>query len=80
MADTIKSAYQLKLLAGFTDGDTRTITVDNPRSNLTASEIRAINALAADVLIGDKYGAAFAELKDANVVETETTYLDLSNE
>lgn len=77
MADKTKTSYQLKLLAGFADGDTRTINIDNPRSDLTASEINAINALAAGVLIGDKYGAAFAELKDANIVETRTTYLDL---
>lgn len=77
MADKTKLSYQLKLLAGFADGDTRTITLENPKPNLTASEINAINALAAGVLIGDKYGAAFAELKDANIVETQTTYLDL---
>lgn len=77
MADKVKSEMSLKLLAGFTDGDDRTISLPNPKNNLTASEINAINELAQGVLIGDKYGAAFAELKDANVVTATTTYLDL---
>lgn len=77
MADKVKTETTLKLLAGFTDGDDRTISVPNPRSDLTSADINAINELAKGVLIGDKYGAAFAELKDANIVTSTTTYLDL---
>lgn len=77
MADKIKTSYQLKLLAGFKDGDTRTIAIDNPRGGLTATDIKEINALADGVLIGDKYGSAFAELKDAGVYTITSTELDI---
>ena len=78
MADKTRTSYQLKLLAGFTDGDTRTITIDNPRGNLTKSDINAINTLAANVLIGDKYGSQFGAFKEAGIYNTTTTELDLS--
>lgn len=77
MADKVSTSRQLKLLMGFSDGDDRTLALDNPRANLTAAEIKAINSLMAGVIIGDKYGASFAELKDANIETTRTTVFDL---
>ena len=47
MADTIKSSNELKLEAGFYDNDTRTITLENPKSNLTKADILAVGNLAA---------------------------------
>lgn len=77
MADVLKQEEQLKLLAGFTDGDERTITMPNPRADLTAADINAVGELAKGVLIGDKYGAPFLTFKDANTYDTTTIKYDL---
>ena len=76
MADSTKSTYQLKLLAGFSDEDDRSITIDNPKSGLTWAQIEALETYAAPVLIGDKYGASFTRFKEAKYVESTTIYVD----
>lgn len=77
MADITKTTQTLKLLAGFADADDRTVSLDNPRDNVTEADIRSFETAAAPVLIGDKYGAAFTRFKTASVVNTTTKYLDL---
>lgn len=69
---------ELKLLAGFADEDDRTLTIINPRNNLTAEQINAVGELAVGVLIGDKYGATFTRFKEANYVEGTTTTYDFT--
>lgn len=78
MADKTTSTNELKLVAGFADGDERTIRYPNPKSNITAAQINALNASASSVLIGDKYGAPFNMFLDAAIVEKTTTDLDLT--
>lgn len=78
MADKSTTTRELKLVAGFVDGDERTITYPNPKSTITAAQIEALNSLAADVLIGDKYGAPFNMFLDAEIVDKMTTKLDLT--
>jgi len=78
MADITKTTQTLKLLAGFADADDRTISLDNPRNNVTEADIRSFETAAAPVLIGDKYGAAFTRFKTASIVNTTTKYLDLA--
>ena len=78
MADQIKTSSVLSLVAEFTDGDDRTINLDNPKSGLTASVINACASYAPGVLIGDKYSADFYRFKSAKVVERTTVYLDLA--
>lgn len=80
MSDKVKTSYQLKLIAGFTDGDERTITVDNPKPNITAEQIKALDSLAANVIIGDKYGAPFSTFRDAGIQESTIVYLDIESE
>ena len=80
MADTIKTSKQLKLVAGFIDGDDRTISLDNPRDNITAAEIQAMDSIAAGVIFGDKADADFRKWKSAKVVESTVKYLDLTTE
>ena len=75
MADTTKTSKQLKLVAGFVDGDDRTIAIDNPKDDITAEEIQALPAESA--IVGDKAGAAFKQWKSAAIVETTVTTLDL---
>jgi len=80
MADTTKTTKQLKLVAGFEDGDERTITIENPKDNITAEQIKALNAKAAMVLVGDKYGAPFSIFKDAGIYLTTQVDLDLQSQ
>lgn len=79
MADKSTVVNQLKIVAGFTDGDERTISYDNPKDNITAADIRALDSLAAGVLIGDKYGAPFSTFKDAGIYEITKVELDLND-
>ena len=78
MADTFKTNKALKIVAGFADGDERTISIDNPSATVSAAAISALDSLASGVLIGDKYGAAFTKFKDAGIYETTTVYLDIA--
>ncbi len=78
MADVTKTTKVLSLVAEFTDGDDRTLNLDNPKNDLTAAQINALNAPAANVLIGDQDQAAFKQFKTAKVITSTVTYLDLT--
>lgn len=78
MADVTKTTYELKLLAAFADEDDRTITITDPRSDVTATDIHNFAEKAAPVLIGDKYGATFTRFKEARYVEKSVTTLDMT--
>lgn len=78
MAHVTKTSKQLKIVAGFEDGDDRTITVENPKSNVTAAQINELKDVAKYALIGDKADAAFTGWKDARIVESTTVYLDIT--
>ena len=78
MSDKITTSKTLKIVAGFSDGDERTISIDNPSATVTAAAISALDSLASGVLIGDKYGAAFTKFKDAGIYQTTTMYLDIA--
>ena len=80
MADTVKSSSELKLVYDFYDGDTRTMTLENPKSNLTSASIKAVATLAAAThpIIGDKGGAAVVGISNAKTISKTTTYLDLT--
>ena len=79
MADTIKSANELKLEGYFADGDTRTITLSNPKANLTAADIKTVETTTKTTqpIIGDKGGAEFVRFKRARVIEQQKVYLEL---
>lgn len=78
MADVTKTTKNLSLVAEFTDGDDRTITLDNPVNGLSAADINALNVPAANVLIGDKDQADFLRFKSAKVKTSTVTYLDIT--
>lgn len=78
MADVIKTTSSLSIVAAFTDGDDRTLTLENPKGGLSAADIEALNAPASDVLIGDKTGADFSRFKSAKKKSSTITYLDLT--
>ena len=77
MADVIYTEKSLKLLAGFADEDDRTISITDPKENLTWENIETLANLATPVLIGDKYGAAFTRFKSADYVDRRTVDFDL---
>ena len=78
MADRAVVKSTLSLVAEFHDGDTRTITLDNPKNGLTAEDILDTTDGAKEVLIGDKTGAPFLRWASAKKISATTTYLDLS--
>ena len=79
LADVVKSSYILKIKLGFADGDTRIINLDNPKSNLQASQVHELSQFIKtnNLLIGDKYGADSAGILYADIVESMKTTLDL---
>lgn len=80
MADKVKSVRELKLVAGFEDGDDRTLAFPDPKDNLTKTQITAAAFVKAAkaALVGDKAGAGMTGWKSAKVFESTTTYLDLT--
>ena len=77
MSDKITTSKTLKIVAGFSDGDERTISIENPRANVAAADIKALDSLAGGVISGDKYGAPFITFKDAGIYETTKVVLDI---
>ncbi len=79
MADKIKETYALKIKFGFADGDTRNVSLDNPKSDLQASEIHSLSNFIKEnnLLIGDKYGADSAGILTADIVESTKITLDI---
>ena len=82
MADILKTAYNLIIETAFVDGDTRTLTIKNPRSNISRSDITDLNSYMQEnnILIGDKDGSTFGRIKKVTRRSSTTTYLDISDE
>lgn len=80
MADTIKTSNDIIIDTMYVDGDTRKITLKNPKETIPASVIESIGSYLAtsQVLIGDKTGAAFGRINTATKRAKTTTTLDLS--
>lgn len=79
--DVVTSTREGKLLVKFYDGDTRTITIDNPKNNLTAATINAFvsnNLVATQPLIGDKTGASLTGAESFKIIEKTDRKLDLT--
>lgn len=79
MADTVSRSYELKIESMFVDGDTRTFNIKNPKSNISNSDIVALNQQMQrdNILVGDKYGGRFGKIIMASKVDKMTTNLDL---
>ena len=79
MADIIKTTSELLIECLFRDGDTRTITLRNPRANLSSTDIENLETFMStnNIIIGDREGADFWKIKKAFTRNTTTTYLDL---
>lgn len=80
MASTKVTTYEtLAIVAEFTDEDTRTITIDNPKASITSAMIQDVQTKAAGVLIGDKEGAAFSRIKTVDRRVGTTTRINFTS-
>ena len=79
MADIVKTASLLNIECVFLDGDTRTITLKHPRSNVSSSDIENLETFMEtnQIIIGDRDSSDFRKIKKAVKRNTTTTYLDL---
>ena len=82
MADIVKTIRTASMVAEFSDGDTRTLTQNDP---LTTNEslVAAINDFATyckanNIIIGDKASGSFSRIREAKVTKTTTTNFDLT--
>ena len=75
MAIVVTPESILKIEYYFVDGDTRTQTINNARSDVTASEIRELQAMIrqGNLLIGDKNQATFGKISKATFTRRATT-------
>lgn len=78
--DTVTSSREGKLVVSFYDSDDRTITIDNPRTDLTATDINNLVTLmsATQPIIGDKTGASVVGAESFKIYEKEVRILDLT--
>ena len=81
MADVVKQTSTLKIDMLFVDGDTRTVTLKNPKANIAQSEITSLQSFlqANNAIIGDKEGATFGSIMKATRITQATTELDINN-
>ena len=79
MADIVKTASLLNIECVFLDGDTRTITMKNPRSNISSSDIENLETFmqTENIIIGDRDSSDFRKIRKAVKRNTTTSYLDL---
>ena len=79
--DTITSSREGKFVVKFYDGDDRTVTIDNPKTNLTATQVKAVvdYMIENQPLIGDKAGASITGAGDTfKIIEKTERKLDLT--
>lgn len=81
MADIRTTTRELKIIAYFVDGDTRNITLKDPKSNLTSTEIENLQTWMQtnQPVIGDKMGAAFGKIQTATTTIKVEISLDIDN-
>lgn len=81
MPDITATSETLKIENLFVDGDTRTITLKNPRTGITSQDIRDLESFmqANSIIIGDKYSGTFGKIGSVTKVTENKTYLDLNN-
>lgn len=88
MADKTTTSYELKFEWLFLDGDTRVLTLKNPKAEITKAEITALEQLILDapqeatdvstpLLIGDRASSQFRRINLVTRETITTTELDL---
>ena len=81
MADTRTITDQLKIENYFVDGDTRTITLKNPKTNITQTEIQELLTFMHNtgIIVGDKMGATFGKIMTVTSVRKTRIDLDINS-
>lgn len=80
MADKTTTTETVQIMAEFADGDTRTLSIENPSSaeSIGAAVYNLQTFLQNNsVLLGDKAGAAFSRFAYANMLIKTKSVLDL---
>lgn len=80
MADQVKDTTSLKLDFLFVDGDTRSLTLKNPKSTVSTSDIESLQTFmrTSNVVIGDRDGGTFGRIDKVTKVTERKVYLDYS--
>lgn len=80
MADVSSTSETLKIENYFVDGDTRTITLKNPKQSITTSDIEELQAYmrANNIIVGDKMAGTFGKISAVTRVSETKTYLDFT--
>ena len=80
MADIRTETDRLNIEMYFVDGDTRTITLKNPKMNIATSEIASLNTWLQDnnAIVGDKMGATFGKITKVTTITQTKIDLDLT--
>lgn len=79
--DTVTSSCEGKLKVNFYDGDDRTITFDNPREDLTATDINTVvnSWKTTQPFVGDKSNSAsLVSAESFHIITKTKTQLDIS--
>lgn len=82
--DVMSTTRELKINNLFVDGDTRTITLKNPKETITSAEIEELETLIKNgtgeqsILVGDKYGSDFKRIQTVTKIEKTTVNYDIS--
>lgn len=79
MADISKNESILNIECVFLDGDTRTITLKNPKRSVSSSDIENLETFMQEnnIIIGDRDLSDFRKIRQAIKRNITTTYLDL---
>ena len=80
MADVSATSETLKIENYFVDGDTRTITLKNPKQSITTSDIEELQNYmrANNIIVGDKMAGTFGKISQVTRVSETKTYLDFT--
>lgn len=83
MADTQTTTYELRFDMLFTDTDTRTLTIKNPKASITTEDITELQTLILNggestLLVSDKTEASFLKFTSVESVQSTRTVLDIS--
>lgn len=79
---TSKTEYNLRIDNLFVDGDTRAITLRNPKDTISAGEIADLNAFMQlnNVIIGDKAEGTFGRISKVTRITKQTLNIGLEVE
>ena len=69
--ETTSATRNMNVGLAFFDGDTRTLTIPNPKTNLTKTEIEAVDTIIKtdNLILGDKANAGFSKINSAKIIE-----------